>query len=296
MLHSFPGVYGHGRLSLSRTNTAAAGQGTHTTPGTAHTYGTPTQLIASTPFDAHALLFRTTTATTSTGLRTDHLVEIMIGAAGSETTLIGPVLLGWRSTNTTIMLPVFVPAGSRISVRIKGHQTSKAFACYVDLFGSPGKHHAGLPQRWVSYGQVDDASNSHGSLFTPGNSNAWGSWASVVASTSYAHSLWVPQLDGYTSAAMAALNYRTQWAIGDTTQAADMATNGTAIEGPMWASTTGEQITEQFSFGAWYIGLAPGSQPIYAPRAAGAAVSVRGMCSGTADSNAAGAAILAAVM
>lgn len=296
MLQPFSGAYGISANSCSRSNTGATGQGTHTTPATAHTYGTPTQLIASTAIDAHALMFRTTTATVSTGVRTDHLLEIMIGGAGSETTLIGPVLLGYRPTNTTVMVPVFVPAGSRISVRIKGNQTSKAFACYVDLFGYPGKDHSGLPTRWVSYGQVDDASNSHGTVFTSGSSNAWGSWTAVTTSTTYAHSLWIPQIDGYTSTTMAALNYRSQWAIGTTTQAGDMATNGTTIEGPMWASTTGEQITEQFSFGAWYTGISPGHLPIYAPRAAGAAVSVRGMCSGTADSNAAGAAILAAVM
>lgn len=296
MLHSFPGQYGHARLSLSRTNTAVTGQGTNTTGTTAHVWTTPTQLIASTSFDTHAICFRTSSATATSNTRSDTLVEIMIGGSGAETSLIGPVSMGHRSTNTTIMLPVFVPVGSRISVRFKSNLTSKGFACFVDLFGSPGEHEGGLPTRWVSYGLVNDASNSHGTAFTPGTSNAWGSWTAITTSTDYAHSLWVPQIDGYTAASMTALNYRSQFAIGTTSEAATMVTNGTVLEGPMWASTTGEQQTEQFSFGAWYVGLAVGSQPIWAPRGPGAAVSVRGMCSGTPDANAQGASILAAVM
>lgn len=297
-LHSFPGALGlaAARSSLSRSNTSASGQGTNTTGASAHVWTTPTQLIASTPFDAHLLCFRTTTATATAGTRSDTLVEVMIGGSGSETSLIGPVPIGYRSTNTSIVLPVFVPAGSRISVRFKSNLTSKGFACIVDLFGTPGQDHAGLPTRWVSYGLVNDSSNSRGTIFTPGTSNAWGSWAAITTSTDYAHALWVPCIDGGTSAAMSALNYRSQFAIGTTSEAATMATNGTHLEGPMWASTTSEQITEQFTFGAWYIGMTPGQMPIHAPRAAGAAVSVRAMCSGTPDSNAAGAAILAAVM
>ena len=296
MLASFPAGLGAALTSVQRNNTSVSTI-THTSPATAHTYGTPTQLIASTPWPTVGINLRLNGATGVSGGRSDTIVQLMIGGAGSETDLV-TVACGFSPAGRTIALPLYIPEGSRISVRHKSHRTSFGLGYTLDLFGGPTVDHAGLPTRWVSYGLVDDASNSRGTAVTAGNSNAWGSWTALTTSTTYPHSLWVPVVDGGTADTTTALNYRSQFAVASTSDAATEVTNSTVWDGPRWATTTAEQMTNQASpYGAFVLGSSAFSESgiIYAPRPEGAAVSMRAMCSGTAETACAGS-ILAAVM
>jgi hypothetical protein len=231
------------------------------------------------------------------GARSDYIVQLGIGTAGSEQVVL-EAPIGFRAIGTQISLPLYIPAGSRIAVRHKGFVASKALAYTFDYYGSQNRDTAGLPRRWVPYGLVSDASNSRGTQVTAGNSNAWGGWTALTTSTTYAHQLWVPMIDGGSVAATTALNYRSQFAIDDTTDAATMVTNATVWDGPIWSTTTAELMNSALTVtaGSWVIGGA--FQPsgiIYDPKPDGAAVSMRAMCSGTAEASCFGS-ILAAVM
>ncbi len=292
-VHAFPGVFGAQYNSVSRSNTGYTSQGTCTTSGTKHTDVTPVQLVASTPFDTTAIHLRVITATASSGVRCDATVEVMIGGAGSETSLIGPVLIGYQPANGNLFLPIYIPAGSRLSYRVRGERLSVGYTACIDLYGQPNRDMPSLPQRWTSYGLVTDANNSRGTIVVPGASNAWGSWTSLTTSTTYSHSLWVPMIDGGTATAITAVTRRSQFAIARTTDAATMVTNGTVYDGPIWVGTTSEVINHTLTGAAWVVG---GPFIIYDPKPDGSSVSCRMMNSGAVDSNGQGAAILAAVM
>jgi hypothetical protein len=237
------------------------------------------------------------TATAVSAARSDYLLQIGVGAAASEQVVV-EVPIGFRAIGTTISLPLFVPAGSRISVRHKGFVLSKTLAYTFDYYGSPNRDGVGLPQKWVLYGKVDDASNSRGTEVTAGSTNAWGSWTSLTASTTYPHELWVPCIDGGTVGGTTALNYRSQFALASTTDAATEVTNSTVYEGPLWNTASTELMNDQMNVtaGTWVIGGGIGPNGyIYHPKPAGSPVSMRAMCSGTAEASCFGS-ILAAVM
>lgn len=296
-LHAFPGQLGSQRNAVQRSTTGFATL-THTAPATTHTYNaTWTQLVASTAFDADMFMLRLNTATAISGARSDYIVQLGIGAAGSEQ-VVFEAPIGFKPVGTTFTLPLWIPAGSRIAVRHKGFVTVKALDYSFDYYGSANRDMSQVPKKWVCYGKVDDASNSRGTAVTAGNTNAWGSWTSLVASTTYPHELWVPVIDAGVVATSTALSYRSQFAIASTTDAATMVTNATVWEGPIWATTTAELQTNtaNITAGTWVYGHGvPDLGLIYAPRAAGEAVSMRAMCSGTAEASVAGS-ILAAVM
>jgi hypothetical protein len=280
-----------------RTNTGVS-TATHTAPATTHTYNaTWTQLVASTAFDAVGFMLRLNTATAVSGARSDYIVQLGIGTAGSEQVVM-TAPIGFRAIGTQISLPLFIPAGSRIAVRHKGFVTVKALAYTFDYYGSQNRDMSGLPQKWVAYGLTDTASQSSGTAVTSGNTNAWGSWTALTTSTTYAHQLWVPMIDAGTAAAATALNYRSQFAIASTTDAATMVTNATVWEGPIWTTTTAELMNSALTVtaGSWVIGgqFSP-LGIIYDPKPDASAVSMRAMCSGTAEATCFGS-ILAAVM
>lgn len=298
-MHPFLGVFGASYNSVQRTNTTVSNT-TLTVAGTAHTWSTPVQLVASTPFDTVGFMLRVGITATS-GARSDTLLRLMVGGAGAETPVVGGFSFGNRQTGSTLTLPLFIPAGSRLSVAAKMARTTPNLSIALDLYGGPNRDGVGLPTRWVAYGLTDDASNSRGTIVAPGATNTWGSWTALTTSTTYAHDLWVPMIDGGSATAITAVNYRSQFAIASTTDAATMVTNATVWDGPGALGTTAEQLLDN------YFGAGAASTPmhsgapftpggiIYAPRAAGAAVSARAMCSGTPDTNGFGCSILAAL-
>jgi hypothetical protein len=297
-LHPFPGAFAPARVRTNRSTSAGwTNDGTHTTPATAHTWGTPTQLIASTPWDASWLHIKPTTAVSVSGARSDSLLQVFVGGSGAEQSIIGPVLWGGRTATSSLLLPIFIPAGSRISWAVKSARTSLALQCTLELYGSPNQHTSGLPSRWVAYGLGNDsASASWGTAVTAGNA-AWGSWTSLTTSTTCAHDLWLPMADIGTAVVTANTDYRTQWALASTTDAATEVTNGTVWEGPHFRESSTEQYQSLNTYGATLMGATGTSDGIvYAPRPAGSAVSVRALCGTSPPASGCGLAILGAVM
>jgi hypothetical protein len=298
-LHPFLGHLGSMRNTVMRSNTTVSTQ-TLVTSGTAYNNVTPVQLVASTAYDAHWLTFRCVSTAANSGARASTVVEFMLGGSGSEAAFIGPISIGGRPINI-ITLPCFVPAGSRISFRVRSARLSANFLYSCDYYGSPGMQDAGWPTKWIAYGVTDDASaNANGTLVTPGNSNAWGSWTQIVASTTYAHELWVPVLDAGTGTALTAISYRWQYFIGSTGDAATAVTNTTIHEGHLTVGNTTESLGDNYignaaTYGTVIGGMGLPGGMIYAPRASGAALSARGMCSSTADANMTAVSFLAAL-
>lgn len=293
-MYAFPGVFGAQRNTVQRSNTAYS----TTTVAPAATIGvytsTPVQLVSSTAYDVSMIRLTAVASTANSGLRGDLVADLMIGSAGSETSIAGGLIFGGLGAYSSYTLPIYIPAGSRLSLRTAAGVASRSGRTFtLDYWGSPNRDYAGLPSRWIAYGvTISSGNGAYGTPFTPGNSNTWGSWTTLGQST-YAHDLWLPMLGVYTATAITAQTYRSQFAIAGTTDAATMVTNTTgAVEGPVLTGNTSEALGPYTATFPTKRGI---EDMIYAPRSDSAYMSVRGMASGTADSNALGGAILAAV-
>lgn len=294
-LHTFKSVYGKKDGTVNRSAAAVTYTTTSVTSGaTIGVYtATPTQVIASTAHDASMLRITNVAAVSNSNARGDLVADIMIGGAGAEVPIIQGLIFGGRTPYSSYTIPVFIPSGTRISMRTAAGVASRAITFSIDYFRGAEVH--GCPARWVAYGlTVSSGVGAYGTIISPGSTNTWSAWTALTTSTTYAHELWLPMYGNATATTITANNYRTQFAIANTTDAATMATNGTGIfEGPWATGSTTEQLG-QYPTGSNPIHVGP-VDIIYAPRPSGSSVSARAMCSSTPDTNATSCAILAAV-
>lgn len=295
-LQAFPGVAASGeRETANRTATAAYGTVTIAAGGTIGVYTTSAvQFIASTAFDVCQLTIWNIAATSNSTARGDVVIDIMIGGAGAEQTIIQGLQFGGRTAYSSYTLPIYIPAGTRISGKVAAGVASRSLTWCLDVKYAMNRDRTSLPSKWVAYGtNISSGVGAYGTLITPGNL-AWSAWTALTTSTTYAHNLWLPMFNVGTGTTITALSYRSQFAIASTTDAATMVTNSTGFfEGPELTGSTTEQLG-QYPTATNPVTVHPG-HIIYAPRASGASVSARTLCSGAPDTNAVSCAVLAAV-
>ena len=170
-----------------------------TSDSVAHTEpATETELIASTAFDTDWVIIRFSD-NSNTNTNTDSLVNIKVGAAGSEVTIIENLFAGWVSGVNNYRqyeFPIRIPAGSRISATHRSVRTSTTVACMIELFGGgDGLHWVGTGVESVGAAtassggtSVTPGTTSEGTLTSIGtNTYDWGyilPWQSSNADTS----------------------------------------------------------------------------------------------------------------
>lgn len=186
-------------MTRYQSNIAAAGAsiGTSCTAGASEaTKGTIVEAIASTDFDSY--LMHITCAENSTGGSGGRgCVDILIGAAGSEQVLIENLLMGYCGGIVDFqikgpkqwMFPVYVPAGTRISIRSAGQRTSVAVRVGISLMGGLGSPQFQVGTKVITYGMGTVA---NGTSITEGGSGAEGSWTQITSSTTHEHFCLVP--------------------------------------------------------------------------------------------------------
>lgn len=134
---------------------------TVTAGATSHTKGAWTQLIASTSSQANCL--RLQVFTNQSGVATEGLIDIALGASGAETVIIsnavgGAINSSFQSTIADQVFFVDIPAGSRISARtqnVVGSRNAnvyiglsfidKTFSSFVDTYGADTTTSRGIP-------------------------------------------------------------------------------------------------------------------------------------------------------
>jgi hypothetical protein len=167
----------------SHTTTASAGVNIAAS-STIHTKGAWTQLVANSgPRSLGIMVWLDNSAVGNTA--TSILLDIGIGAAGSETVLI-PDLAGGYALNPAVSnaahfyyFPLFIPANSRISARSQALISSDLVTCRVNLFQRPSGF-GWVGTRVTAYGV--DAANSRGTTFSCGN-GSYGTAGTLSAST-----------------------------------------------------------------------------------------------------------------
>lgn len=154
-------------------------------------YGSWIEMVASTTKDAHGIqLWQGTAGVTAT--ITNCVIEVGIGAAASEVAVISGLGVGnYRSStpgggfDRPHWLPVFIPSGSRIAIRLAAVEASKSVSFAVDTWRCPtepvpyplGKVDAlGLTVATICGGPVCISGSSGAYTATP---------VEIVASTSF---------------------------------------------------------------------------------------------------------------
>lgn len=147
----------------------SAGNATPVASATPHTKGSWTQLLATTSYDAYGLVLGFSNNAASTGVQTNNLIDIGVGAAAAEQVVIPDIISTASSALSagyvTQYFPIFVPKGSRLAARLQSNVASRSCNVMVMLVGGPSQPWP-IYQKCVSIGI--DTANSAGLTHTPG--------------------------------------------------------------------------------------------------------------------------------
>ena len=184
-----PGFTQHG----TNLTTPVSGQlGTLVTAsGTAHTKGSYSELVASLGFDVFEIDFVFSNVGAPTVV-TSMLVDIAVGAAGSETNIIPNLIAGGAEVVSADVIggqryrfPLYIASGSRLSARCQAAVVSDTVRVAVWYRGAPRNPGVWAGSRVSAYGI--DTGTSLGTSVAAGLSAAEGTFTQITASTSEAH-------------------------------------------------------------------------------------------------------------
>lgn len=167
----------------SHTTTSSAGVNV-TASATPHTKGSWSQLVANSGARSLGIMVWLDNSAVS-NTNTSILLDIGIGASGSETVLIPDLAAGYAlnpsvsNASHFYYFPLFIPAGSRIAARSQAVIASDVVTCRVNLFQRPSGF-GWVGARVTAYGV--DAANSRGTVLSCGN-NTYGAATAVSGST-----------------------------------------------------------------------------------------------------------------
>lgn len=170
------------RAENAGANGADSAAVTVTTGGSTDTKGSYSELIASTAFDAAGFFL----SFTSVEATERFLIDISIGAAGSEEIILADVIYALRvthSANIGLWVPHSIPSGTRVSCRGQATNANETFDALVVLIGV-----SALPSAAFNRGETAgaDTVNSIGTDVDPGGvANTKGSWVEIIASTAF---------------------------------------------------------------------------------------------------------------
>jgi hypothetical protein len=106
--------------------------GVTVTCGAANVKGAYTQAWASTKVDSGEIIIQPDDVQVS-ATNTSTLIDIAVGAAGSEVVVIANINIGMLGHGTTYRFPIFIPAGTRVSIRGQSAVASKALIVRANL-------------------------------------------------------------------------------------------------------------------------------------------------------------------
>lgn len=246
--------------------------GTSVSAGLSDAEGAWTQIASGADItqDVYALLLRVSNGAAGGALR-NHLLDIGVDPAGgaSYTPLVMDIVCGqsaWMGSSGLIfLLPLFIPAGSSVAVRVQGgHSAANTVHVGARFYGAPSRPEL---TRAAQYAEtIGTITGSQGVTFTPGNA-ADGAWVLLGTTT---RDLWWWQIAYSISNSNITAEYTyIEIAHGD-------ATNKHVIMRLLHAGSTGETcgmpLTDNLSTFA-----------AYCPVPAGTNIYIRGRCSAAPD-------------
>lgn len=212
-------------LGKTETNVTAADRdgATITAGGVAHTKGAYSagELIAATAEDAYGITVMVT-GVHVTGTVTSFLLDIGIGASGSEVDLIqdldcwGAPTVASGGRAKCWFFPVFIPKGSRVAARAQALALSDTAEVAIWLHQSCNGWGMEVPTVWERLGAV---TNSNGVSVTPA-SGSFGSWTTILDPVTKPYRWWHVGFDALADSSIAvSTQVLLELGIGDTSAA-----------------------------------------------------------------------------
>lgn len=155
-----------------------------TTPAVAYADGTWVEVVASAPANSDHIIVTLASGTSTSGSGNGSYLEIGFGAAGAETQ-VGVFEASSRNTFDDIVnLPFPIPAGTRVSVRMRSSRTSAAWSLTFAIY-SLDNDATHLPDSIA----FNPAACVGVALAVPAANDGitWGAWTEIIASTANAY-------------------------------------------------------------------------------------------------------------
>jgi hypothetical protein len=206
-----------------------------TASGTPHAKGSYSTLATAT-YDVFGFWLGINGTTTS-ATRTDGMIDIAIGGAGSEQVILPEFLCGWRNVPSigpqVVFIPIFIPRGTVIRGRMQALIASDTVDVMLFLNGGgsalPGPLFSGAD----AYGT--SAASSIGTSHTPGNTGAESTAANIGSTLSKHYGAVMLQVQGsLATTTMTAIAYHWELQVGSTTVTEWYSCSNTteAVQGP----------------------------------------------------------------
>lgn len=170
---------GNGQRFDTYLERTATSDGTPITVASANTKGAWIEVVAAAPYEANGLIVNVRQSVAGSP---SHLIDIGIGAAGSEVVLVPDLLFSSRLGHPSAQwLPIKVAEGQRVAVRCQSTSTANIPQVTVTFIGGT---HAGGPSysRMLAYGVA--TADSGGTQVDPGaTANTKGAYSEISAAT-----------------------------------------------------------------------------------------------------------------
>lgn len=179
----------------------------------ANTKGSWVELIASTSRPGAGIYLIIPITVAATSQNRSSLIDIGIGPNGSERVLVPNINLGMASGPRAILIPIYVPAGSRLSVRHANATVPISIAMQLVVMHAGRNPLLYAGTRATDYGTVT-ASSGGPQLTAPGSINTKSAWTELVAATSYPMRWLIPFVTPVNSGNNGAADYLVDIGVG----------------------------------------------------------------------------------
>lgn len=153
---------------------------TATASATPHTKGAWVEIDASLSAEAHLVFLEVSIATATNSTDTSTLLDIGVGGAGSESVVVANIPIGYTIAGHRMVIPVAIPAGSRVAVRCQSVVASKQVVAY---FAFSDLDVANKPATALVTMGANLAASRGVSLSAPGAINTKGAWTEIEDAT-----------------------------------------------------------------------------------------------------------------
>jgi hypothetical protein len=157
---------------------------TATASATPHTKGAWVEVEASTSAEWAGVRVIRHTALNVAATDTSTLLDIGLGASGSEVVVVSNLPVGYSITGGGFDLPIRVPTGTRVAVRVQSARASQTAAFRLVPWTGEGVAGSRTYQTATTYGANTATSRGVTVTASAGTINTFGAWTSIVAATS----------------------------------------------------------------------------------------------------------------
>lgn len=153
---------------------------TATASATPHTKGSWVEIVAALTSECTLLDLGIAVGTSLNTANTSTLLDIGVGAGGSEVVVVPDLNVGYQLNNTfKARIPLTIPAGSRVAARCQGAAVSQAIGIRATFYAFP---HGRRPSRTV-VAMGPNAATSRGVDIAGTTANTKSSWVEITAAT-----------------------------------------------------------------------------------------------------------------